>query len=370
MSIDNRFFQQPILAKVAKSEVTRDRILTEGCNCLYVGTEIILLPHEIMVHPKNIDEIYSLVEYDVIEFYSDTKYHVYYSDTSNDNLIFVTNKCNSNCIMCPCSIHERTAKNIETVDRLCRIVEYFPSDARFITITGGEPTLIKEDLITLMEKIHSHFEDFTRFLFLTNGRSFSNKAYFERLNRVMPQNMRFAIPIYGGNAADHDAITQAPGSFEQACAGIRRLASYKKDIEIRIVVSKLNYMNMDQVARFIVNSLSGIDHIHIMATEMRGAAALNRDRVWVEYADAFQASKTAIRIFMQHGIDVQLYNFPLCKVDQAFWPLCAKSISDYKVSYGDSCDRCMVKEICGGVFNTTLRLSKMKLNPVLEVQNG
>ena len=123
---------------------------------------------------------------------------------------------------------------------------------------------------------------------------------------------------------------------------------------------------MSDVAEFIIENLKGISWVHIMATEMCGAAAKNRDLVWVDYSDAFAHSKTAIQKLLKNGFNVKLYNFPLCKVEKPYWPLCVKSISDYKVRYYDSCNICKVKEICGGVFNTTLLLSKMELTPITE----
>ena len=63
-------------------------------------------------------------------------------------------------------------------------------------------------------------------------------------------------------------------------------------------------------------------------------------------------------------IDVQLYNFPLCKVERNYWALCAKSITDYKIRYNSQCETCNVKSVCGGVFGTTLAVTNMILTPV------
>lgn len=154
---------------------------------------------------------------------------------------------------------------------------------------------------------------------------------------------------------------------EKAAAQIERLDEY--DVaewysESRFRVSKLNYRHMDKLAEFIVSNLQGTDHVTITATEMCGAAAVNRDKVWIDYADAFKASKAAIKSLMAGGIDVRLYNFPLCKVERGYWSLCWKSISDHKIRYYEGCQRCGVRDICGGVFGSTLNLTKMRLNPI------
>lgn len=63
---------------------------------------------------------------------------------------------------------------------------------------------------------------------------------------------------------------------------------------------------------------------------------------------SFQKAKTAIEILVTSGIDVQLYNFPLCAVEHDYWRLAAKSITEYKIRYMEACDECSVKPICGG----------------------
>ena len=65
-------------------------------------------------------------------------------------------------------------------------------------------------------------------------------------------------------------------------------------------------------------------------------------------------------------MDVKLYNFPLCAVKKEYWVLCSKSISDYKIEYDDVCSQCKVKEICGGIFDSTKRMAKITGKPILE----
>ena len=356
------------IVAVAYSETALQELRNEEKNVLYKDEEgYIFLPSRYrfaQLEPSAKEVLDSLHDYDVVEFFSENTFHVLYNAASNDNALIITNKCNSNCIMCPCSEQYRQKPCHETIDHLCRIAEYIPSDARFLTITGGEPTLLFKDMSKLLATLKNHFEG-TKFFFLTNGRSFSDKAFFKGFMDNMPHHMRFAIPLYGYDAATHDHITQAPGSFVQAVTGLKNLIASHCEIEVRIVVSKLNYQYMDRLAEFIAKELQGITCVHIMATEMMGAAAKNRADVWLDYAEAFNSSKNAIKILIQNGIDVALYNFPLCKVDKGCWPLCAKSISDYKIRYSESCDTCEVKSLCGGVFRSTLLLTKMKLEPIV-----
>lgn len=362
-------FGQGILAAVSKSSNASKELADDGKNILFIDHDSFTIffnstKYRLKLSEKAMDTLSQLNEFDVIEFYADDRFRIVYEDCPDGATLFVTNQCNSNCIMCPCSIPSRRQRDTISVNRLCDYLEYMPTDIRHLVITGGEPTLIRKDMFRILQKIRGHFEDFTHYLFLTNGRAFSSQWYLNQFMENAPQNLYFGIPLYGYSAETHDPITQTPGSFAQTVYGLKGLLSYGCNIELRIVVSKLNLAYMDQLASFIGSELRGINRVNIMATEMMGAAARNRELVWVDYAESFKASTQAIQTLMSAGIDVSLYNFPLCKVEPGYRSLCAKSISSYKIRYYDSCQECEVRELCGGVFRSTLALEKMVLTPV------
>ena len=95
-----------------------------------------------------------------------------------------------------------------------------------------------------------------------------------------------------------------------------------------------------------------------------GNAAINRESLWVDYSEVFQKSKAAIDLLVKAGIDVQLYNFPLCALDRGYWHIAAKSITDYKVRFMDECEECFVKEICGGFFYSTKQVMNPQVLPI------
>jgi len=289
-------------------------------------------------------------------------YEQYRADSS-DNAIVCTLQCNSNCIMCPCSEQSRRNSGLSSLTELRELLRYIPKDAPFLTVTGGEPTLLKEDFFDLMATLQYNFDQ-TRFLLLTNGRAFGDYKFTERFIECIPNNIRVGIPIYGYNEESHDSITQTPGSFKQAVIGIHNLLHYNIETEIRIVVTKRNIDNMERIARYIIKYFRGIACVNIMGLEMLGNAAKNKEEVWLSYDEAFQKCKKAIRLLIANGIDTQLYNFPLCAVGPAYWSICAKSISDYKVDFSEECGQCDLKEICGGVFNSTKRVINFKGKPM------
>ena len=360
-------FEEGIIVSFARTVEARDELLNEGKRVLFCSEQPVFLPEQYVLNTNKTTEqrLQGLSDYDVLEFYSDTSFQVYYHEKSSDNALVLTSKCNSNCIMCPCPEDYRKGPSYETPEHICELIRYIPSDTPFLTLTGGEPTLLKEGIFPVLSTLKSHFEG-TKFFFLTNGRTFSNIGYLNRFLEMMPDDIRFCIPIYGYSPETHDPITQADGSFIQAVNGIKNLLKRNCEVEIRIVISKLNAEFMDETAKFISRNFRGVACVNIMATEMCGAAAANKHLVWMDYKECFEHSKYAIQILMENQIDVRLYNFPLCKVDRAYWQLCKQSITDYKIRFREACDHCSVKAFCGGVFGTTLALTKMELEPIGE----
>lgn len=278
--------------------------------------------------------------------------------------IFVTNRCNSNCIMCPTSSIVRKNDPIENIHNLLKISSQIPNDSAHITITGGEPFLLRKDIFSLFKYLKDNLND-VEYLLLTNARALSNKEYFELFKQTIPDNLLIGIPIHGHNATRHDAITRANGSFKQTMTAIHRLMSTHIRVEIRIVVSLLNIDDIEEIAKLIVKECKGVYTVKFIGLEMLGNARRNLKNVWINYKDSFEQMKSAIDLLIKNEIDVAIYNYPLCCVDRAYWPICEKSITDYKVRYLSQCENCIKKDACGGMFSGTYNLMKGVIKPIL-----
>ena len=311
----------------------------------------------------DIQDFQTLLDYDVIEMINKRYIRVLYRDDSEDNAIVVTNQCNSNCIMCPDSDTVRNTKENPDIKKLIEQVRCIPSDTNHITITGGEPGILKEDLITLLKECKVNLSD-TEFLLLSNGRIFANTDFVNKVKENIPNKIRIAIPIYADNEKLHDSITRSKGSFEQALEGIKKLLNRNIPVEIRIVVLKKNYKELENIANFIVKEIPNVDRVHIMALEMLGNAFKNKEEVWVDFDKIKKHVYKACMILIKAGIVTKLYNFPLCKVDNRILSIADRSITDYKIRYKEECERCSAKNMCGGFFNSTINMKDINVEPI------
>ena len=355
------------IVSLALNPAAREDLLKDDIDFIYISDDDVrLYPEEIVIsEEKNvIDKLRNAHSYDVYELWENGRLLEYYNDSSLDNYFFVTGKCNSNCVMCPSPDISRQKGGSTSVNTLIEIAKHIPTDAPHLTITGGEPFMIGPDIFRFFEFLRDKFEC-TDFLFLTNGRIFAVDSYVQRFVEKAPKNSIIAIPIHGSTSEIHDMITQTKGSFDQTIIGIKKLLKAGIHVELRIVVSRLNEKDIHNIAKMISDELPGVDYVSIMAMEMTGNARVNQDKVWISYVDAALVAEDAALVLIENGIDVKLYNFPLCTVKKEFWTLCEKSISPDKVRYAETCETCKMKNACGGVFAGTMSMEKGELRAII-----
>lgn len=352
--------------KVCSSEERHIDYMVAGINHTFkVDDQIRLYTYDgyIILDPKVEGILCAYVEDDVLSINEKGIIYCIYNSKSDDNAIVFTMQCNSNCVMCPCSENSRKHGELSSANELIEIMKYIPDSVRHLTLTGGEPTLLKDGFFDFLTYVQNNFSG-THFQLLTNGRAFGDYKFTERFIECLPDSIDIGIPIYGYNSETHDKITRAPGSFKEAIIGIHNLLHYNIEIEIRIVLTRLNVDYLDKIAKYIVKYLSGVNKIAFMGLELMGNAAKNMKEVWVPYNEAVKKSEKAISYLIANGINVQFFNIPLCMVPRNLWEICAMSITDYKIKYNDECDRCAVKDICGGIFESTKRMAKIETFPI------
>lgn len=277
--------------------------------------------------------------------------------------IFVTNHCNSNCIMCPLSEYSRKKKSPQYNQWLMKYIQALPREVGFINVTGGEPTLAGEYFIDVMDTLREKFQK-SGFQLLTNGRSAADFRFLKNVLHHCPSGMLFAIPLHSCIPEIHDEITQSKGSFVQTDQGIKNLLKLNQRVEVRIVLSKVSIETAEKTAEYIIENYKGLTTVNFVAMEMMGNAVINREKVWIDYDSIFVKIRTAIDQLIKNGFDVKLYNFPLCMIKKGYWHIAAKSISGYKIQYQDDCLLCEAKDICGGFFSSTKKLMNPKVYPI------
>lgn len=275
-----------------------------------------------------------------------------YRRSSRHNAIFATDRCNSWCLMC--SQPPRSVDDSERIREHLRLIDLIDPECRELGITGGEPTLLKDDFILLLERCRDRLP-MTALHVLSNGRLFYYGSLARKVAAVEHPDLMIGIPLYSAIEEDHDYVVQAKGAYHQTVVGLQNLGRFGVPVEIRVVVHRQTYSGLPALAEYIYRNFPFAVHVAFMGLEMMGFAAANAEFLWkdpYEYSDELEA---AVLFLASTGMNVSIYNHQLCVVQPRLWPYCRSSISDWKTDYLPECAPCLVREQCGGFFSSSLK---------------
>ena len=277
--------------------------------------------------------------------------NVLYRRSSAHNSLLVTERCNSNCLMC--SQPPKPDNDGYIVDELLEAIPLMSPDTAEIGITGGEPTLLGGRLVELLGALRMHLPT-TGLHVLTNGRQFRDTRYVRMISHLEHPDLMFGIPLYSDLPADHDFVVQARGAFDETIRGFLNLARHRVLVELRVVIHAQTYRRLPQLGRFIARNLPFVNHVALMGLEMMGHVKMNLDALWVDPVDYQAELCECVHHLDLAGLNVSVYNHQLCTLDRSLWPFARKSISDWKNVYLPCCEPCNAQSECGGFFASAL----------------
>lgn len=273
-----------------------------------------------------------------------------YRPDSVHNSLFVTERCNCNCLMCPQPPRdEDDVKHFQEINN--RLVCLIDPATTVLGITGGEPTLLRDDLCTLIETLKARLPQI-HIQLLTNGRLFAWPDFTARFASVDHPSLLVAVSLCSDIVILHDYIVQAKGAFDQTILGLHQLARWHQQIEIRIVLHRLTVSRLVPLVEYIYRNLTFAVHVALMGMEPTGYARYHRAKLDISAEQYQDALKEAVGYLSIRGMPVSLYNLPLCVLPESLWKFARRSISDWKVQYPPACDECSQKDKCGGLFSS------------------
>jgi His-Xaa-Ser system radical SAM maturase HxsC len=289
-----------------------------------------------------------LSEGDVVVVNKEGNIKTLYRVNSFQNILFATERCNSNCLMC-----SQPPKDKNDIPQLYsinqKLISLIPKDCCEICITGGEPTLMGELFFNTLEKLKEQLPN-TEIHVLTNGRSFAWQSMAERLAQIDYRKLMLGVPLYADYYQVHDYIVQAKDAFNQTVLGLHNLARYNQRIEIRVVLHKQSIPRLTRLAKYIYKNLPFAEHVTFMGLEYIGYTPHNIEQLWINPPDYIEELGEAVEFLAGQGMHVSIYNSQLCVLPERLWKYARKSISDWKNTYLPACELCIKKEECGGFF--------------------
>jgi len=281
----------------------------------------------------------------------------------SSEVLQLTYRCNLACRSCPQPLHEREISDEDSGKVLLALRNLQP-EIRYLTISGGEPTLRPNLLGKTLDMLYRDFKSVSVQL-LTNAVLLKKQTLCNKIVSLYPEGLLIAIPLYAGHVILHDAVTGVPGSFESTVQGVNNLLSLGARVDLRVIVTKLTAHELDRTSMFIAENLDHVDRVLFVSPELHGVAKDNERDVWIPLTDHALSLNSAIEILLDSNIAVNLYNYPLCCIPEHWWSLCADSISPWKKMFFDSCSDCSGIEYCSGFFACNEDVLHGQLHPML-----
>jgi His-Xaa-Ser system radical SAM maturase HxsC len=336
---------------------------SNASKCLAVITSNASLPEWALDMPsvRGLTQLDYLRSGDVVVLAPGGFVRVLYRRASANNFLLLAENCNSYCLMCsqpprPVNDRARVAEHLRTIDLV-------DPATRELGLTGGEPTLLKEDFLAVVSHCKVRLPS-TALHVLTNGRAFYYREFAERLGAIGHPDLMLGIPLYADVDAEHDYIVQARGAFEQTVFGLHHLARCGVPVEIRIVVHRQTYERLSATAEFIARNFPFAAQVALMGLEVTGLTLAHPEQLWVDPSEYQVQLRAASVRLSRAGLRVRLYNQQLCVLDRSLWPMAVQSISDWKRMYLPCCQECGRRSQCGGVFATSHGRHSQHLHPL------
>jgi len=263
---------------------------------------------------------------------------------SAHNTLLVTERCDQLCQMCSQPPKKTHVDRFDALEQACLLAE--PDTT--IGITGGEPTLYKDPLLGMLERVLAERPDL-QFHVLTNGQHFE-AADVPRLRDPRYEHVTWGIPLYAADAALHDQIVGKAGAYRRLRESFAYLLLAGARVELRTVLVADNLAGLPALAERVTTELRFAESWSIMQLEHIGFARNRWAQLYVDHARDFVPIAQALDWAVLHGIDARLFNFARCTLPEGYRDFAPASISDWKRKYASGCEGCREQQQCAGFF--------------------
>lgn len=155
----------------------------------------------------------------------------------------LTEACTHSCAHCY-NFYSKNRENITTQKEVIKAIS--KSDLFNITLTGGEPLKVKDELFDSLEIFYSENIDcsINTNLFLLNPDDVPRLKKFDSVSILSS--------ILGPNKGIHDSITNVSGSFEKLLRSVKSLQRSEVELFMNMVVTKENFPYVYETGRLLV----------------------------------------------------------------------------------------------------------------------
>lgn len=284
------------------------------------------------------------------------------SRRANHNTVLVTERCNNLCLFC--SQPPKKANDDWLLTQSALAIAAFNLDG-VVGVSGGEPLLYGDDFLEFLDYVAENSPE-TSLHVLTNGRAFADGNFAKQVKQRCDQvKITFGIPLYSSRQTVHDQLVGSEGAFKETVCGLINAGNLGINIELRIIPTKANYLELPDIIEYVGRVFSNINQISIMGLESIGWARKNWQDIFIDNNEVASYLLAPIEVASRSRLDVVIFNYPLCHLPYALWKYSVQSISDWKNYYPKECDACTEKNNCAGYFSSSKGRFHQDPRPIL-----
>ena len=189
----------------------------------------------------------------------------------------LTRYCNQRCLFClDRSGQDGSVVSVQSLRRELSLGR--KQGLRRVVLSGGEPTAhprFVEIVSAARDLGYTHVQT------ITNGRRFCYPEFLSKAVSAGLQEVTFSL--HGHTAELHDRLTQVPGSFVQALAGLRgALATPGLIVSVDVVINRLNLPVLREILDFHIGL--GVREFDLLALVPFGSAWRNREDLFCDFS--------------------------------------------------------------------------------------
>lgn len=278
-------------------------------------------------------------------------------------LVRLTMACNERCPFCNVPAEDYPTRPTPASELSAALADFVAAGEQTLTISGGEPTLLRKRLVALVREARGLGLPFVE---LQTNAVLIDEAYARELAEAGLTSA--FVSLLSQVPALHDHLAGLDGAFPRCLAGIDALIRAGVRVTLNPVLALPSQSLLPGYVDFVGERLPGVRSISLSAVQPHGRARANAELL-PDYAVLGPAVREARARAQRWGISLlnPYCGLPLCvgwaedaahSVEAQGTPLSAPGVENTgDKSYGPPCRRCAYQSRCGGAWHAywTLR---------------
>ncbi|MDD2892119.1 MAG: radical SAM protein [Candidatus Gracilibacteria bacterium] len=296
-----------------------------------------------------------------------------------DQLVLrVGKKCNFKCLFCNVGDNEKDIKDKYSERELVK--EFFSklltcnleNKEILISLSGGEPTLYKKDILFIVKFIHKYFldKDIKFYLELQTNATLIDSYFLEELKKYGLVHILISF-----HSNDRKIFEELIGvdylNIKKAINGIDLIQKSGISASFNIIFNKINYVAIPGLIDFLVQRFPEIQDYNIGYFQPNGYGELNFKKLFVRVKEFLPYYLRSIKILENNNKKILLHftGLPVCllgsfkkysleynnnlelrKVKSNAKDFLITSLNNCNKSLLKSCYRCTYNYLCSGIW--------------------